>query len=469
MDEQVTNLSVSHSADRQPLGRDVIKKGSLARRQDHASLWKECYVELCPRELCLYSVATGDDSHLCNVYYLSHCQSITLSISHGDHVLEVLFSNGAPLQLQARSREEAEEWRQDLLAQMLALSLPNRTQTPPPTDWHPGTCQVKTIQPAAVQLRPEGTVRIGVLHMLMPQNNWNSYTFVLSQSQLKYFRTNDLQEEPLASYRINQCLNIRFEVTVESTPRLKVSFPEEVLILMADSQQETQEWMEAIKAMINSKRVANSSKCFSVSDQKAKGLDCSDGGTKRNKRYSVTSSFLSLLTVIAVEKGLTAQSFRCAAMTRLPYFVLDRSEYCLMDQACLSLQIFPRCTGDMEQSNYLECSVATRPDPSLRNRGQGVNAKLIAEFKTRGHRYKVRGERFKRDLRGNIFMQRVVRIWNELPGLLISLERDNWWWFNLRVTTPLVMRRVLHGCQDLRRKIEGLLAAAFTSSMRIKL
>ncbi|XP_048455511.1 pleckstrin homology domain-containing family M member 3 [Rhincodon typus] len=308
---------VSQSQDnRQPLGRDVIKKGSLARRQDHASLWKECYVELCPRELCLYSVATGDDSHLCNVYYLSHCQSITLSISHGDHVLEVLFSNGAPLQLQARSREEAEEWRQDLLAQMLALSLPNRTQTPPPTDWHPGTCQVKTIQPAAVQLRPEGTVRIGVLHMLMPQNNWNSYTFVLSQSQLKYFRTNDLQEEPLASYRINQCLNIRFEVTVESTPRLKVSFPEEVLILMADSQQETQEWMEAIKAMINSKRVANSSKCFSVSDQKAKGLDCSDGGTKRNKRYSVTSSFLSLLTVIAVEKGLTAQSFRCAGCQR---------------------------------------------------------------------------------------------------------------------------------------------------------
>ncbi|GCC30322.1 hypothetical protein chiPu_0008770 [Chiloscyllium punctatum] len=295
------------------LVRDVIKKGSLARRQDHASPWKECYVELCPRELCLYSVGTGDDCHLCNVYYLSHCQSITMSNNHGDRVLEVLFSNGAQMQLQARSQQEAEDWRQDLLAQTLALSLPQPlNRTPPPTDWHPGTNQVKTIQPTAVQLRTKGTLRIGVLHMLMPQNKWNSYTFVLSQSQLKYFRTNNLQEEPLASYRINQSVDVQFEAAVASALRFKMYFPEEVLVLMADSQQETQEWLEAIKAVVNSKQVADTSECFSAGDQKTKGTDSSGVGPKRNKRYSVTSSFLSLLTVIAVEKGLTAQSFRCA-------------------------------------------------------------------------------------------------------------------------------------------------------------
>ncbi|XP_072434668.1 pleckstrin homology domain-containing family M member 3 isoform X1 [Chiloscyllium punctatum] len=299
------------------LVRDVIKKGSLARRQDHASPWKECYVELCPRELCLYSVGTGDDCHLCNVYYLSHCQSITMSNNHGDRVLEVLFSNGAQMQLQARSQQEAEDWRQDLLAQTLALSLPQPlNRTPPPTDWHPGTNQVKTIQPTAVQLRTKGTLRIGVLHMLMPQNKWNSYTFVLSQSQLKYFRTNNLQEEPLASYRINQSVDVQFEAAVASALRFKMYFPEEVLVLMADSQQETQEWLEAIKAVVNSKQVADTSECFSAGDQKTKGTDSSGVGPKRNKRYSVTSSFLSLLTVIAVEKGLTAQSFRCAGCQR---------------------------------------------------------------------------------------------------------------------------------------------------------
>ncbi|XP_078085056.1 pleckstrin homology domain-containing family M member 3 isoform X2 [Mustelus asterias] len=308
--------------DPQRPGRDVLKKGSLARRQDHASPWKECYIELCSRELCLYSAGTGDDCHLCNVYYLSRCQSIVVSASHGDRVLDVLFSNGAQLQLQARSQQEAEDWRRDLLAQMHALrlpqpsGLPNGTLSPPPPDWHPGTRQVEANQPRARHLCTEGAVRIGTLHMLMPLNNWNAYTFVLSQSQLKYFQTNDLQEEPLATYRIGRCLSVHTEAPMDSAPRLKVTFPEEVLILMADTHQEAQEWTEQIKAVINSRWAANSSECFPSRDLKAKGMDSSGVGTQRNKRYSVTSSFLSLLTVIAVEKGLTAQSFRCAGCQR---------------------------------------------------------------------------------------------------------------------------------------------------------
>ncbi|GCB63747.1 hypothetical protein scyTo_0014673 [Scyliorhinus torazame] len=314
-------MATQSQEDPQPLGQDVIKKGSLARRQDHASPWKECYVELCSRELCLYSARTGDDCHLCNVYYLSRCQSITMSASHGDRVLEFLFPDGAWLQLQARSQREAEEWRQDLLAQMHALrltqplGLPNGTRSPPPPDWPPGTCQVEANQPRTRHLCTEGAVRIGILHMLMPPNNWNSYTFVLSQSQFKYFQTNDLQAGPLATYRISLCLSVHTEAPVDSAPRLKLTFPEEVLILMADTQREAQEWTEAIKAVINSRWAADSSECFSR-DLMTKGMDSSGVGTQRNKRYSVTSSFLSLLTVIAVEKGLTAQSFRCAGCQR---------------------------------------------------------------------------------------------------------------------------------------------------------
>eukprot|EP00061_Rhincodon_typus_P011629 g36796.t1 len=37
----------------------------------------------------------------------------------------------------------------------------------------------------------------------------------------------------------------------------------------------------------------------------------------------------------------------------------------------------------------------------------------VGEFKTRGHRFKVRGKRYERDLRGNFFMQRMVLMWNE--------------------------------------------------------
>eukprot|EP00061_Rhincodon_typus_P016622 g44930.t1 len=47
------------------------------------------------------------------------------------------------------------------------------------------------------------------------------------------------------------------------------------------------------------------------------------------------------------------------------------------------------------------------------------------ELKTRGHRFKVRGERFKKDLRGNVFLQRVLRIWNGLPEKVVEAASDN--------------------------------------------
>ena len=44
----------------------------------------------------------------------------------------------------------------------------------------------------------------------------------------------------------------------------------------------------------------------------------------------------------------------------------------------------------------------------------------VGDPKTRGQRVKVRGKRFKRDLRGNFFMQRVVRTCNELPEKVVE-------------------------------------------------
>jgi len=41
-------------------------------------------------------------------------------------------------------------------------------------------------------------------------------------------------------------------------------------------------------------------------------------------------------------------------------------------------------------------------------------------LKTRGHRFKVRGARFNRNLTGNLFMQRVVRTCNELPEKMVE-------------------------------------------------
>ena len=40
----------------------------------------------------------------------------------------------------------------------------------------------------------------------------------------------------------------------------------------------------------------------------------------------------------------------------------------------------------------------------------------VGESRTSGHGFKVKGKRFNRNLRGNIFTQRVVGVWNKLPG-----------------------------------------------------
>eukprot|EP00061_Rhincodon_typus_P009016 g32156.t1 len=44
----------------------------------------------------------------------------------------------------------------------------------------------------------------------------------------------------------------------------------------------------------------------------------------------------------------------------------------------------------------------------------------VGESKTREQRLKVRGERFKRDPRGNFVTQRTVRVWNELPEEVVD-------------------------------------------------
>ena len=44
----------------------------------------------------------------------------------------------------------------------------------------------------------------------------------------------------------------------------------------------------------------------------------------------------------------------------------------------------------------------------------------VGGSKTRRHRFKVRGERYKRVQRGNFFTQRVVSVWNKLPEVVVE-------------------------------------------------
>ena len=46
----------------------------------------------------------------------------------------------------------------------------------------------------------------------------------------------------------------------------------------------------------------------------------------------------------------------------------------------------------------------------------------VEESITRGNWFKVRGVRFKRDVRGRFFTQRVVGTWNSLPGEVVEAD-----------------------------------------------
>ena len=46
----------------------------------------------------------------------------------------------------------------------------------------------------------------------------------------------------------------------------------------------------------------------------------------------------------------------------------------------------------------------------------------VEESITRGHRFKVRGARFKGDVRGRFFTQSVVGAWNSLPGQVVEAD-----------------------------------------------
>ena len=46
----------------------------------------------------------------------------------------------------------------------------------------------------------------------------------------------------------------------------------------------------------------------------------------------------------------------------------------------------------------------------------------VEESITRGHRFKVRGASFKRDVRGRFFTQCVLGVWNSLPGKVVEVD-----------------------------------------------
>ncbi|XP_036427629.1 pleckstrin homology domain-containing family M member 3 [Colossoma macropomum] len=308
----------------------LVKQGILEQREGPWGRWSACHVELTPCELRLYSLDSSGNRQLCTALSLSHCQGVGAPHPQDGRVLQALFFNSTRLQLRAPCQWEALEWRRLLWERVLAARPANSQGEPPTpreTDLDSNSAVPRPpVRPTALPLftqRCADVLKAGLLYQLSDLNNWSTFTFVLSRTQLQAFPTEGRGpvHEPVLQYPLASCLAVqRDEADGATCARFQAIFPDEVLRLRAESEAKAQDWVEALRTAVAAQRPQGESSHQlappGVLMRSKPTREWRQREAQRAKRQSVTTSFLSILTCLAVEKGLTAQSFRCAGCQR---------------------------------------------------------------------------------------------------------------------------------------------------------
>lgn len=351
----------------------------MEQREGPRGRWTSCYVELTPCELRLYTLDSSANRQLGTAYSLSHCQSVIapapcsqtsqMSQPGEKRTLQALFFNSTRLQLRAANQWEAMEWRR-LMWEKVQVARPARQDNRK----HKNSVEIKqkfpvpmspssSPSPSGLDTRPDGdsdtptsseaslsvnsgvlsrpttlplfnqrfqdVLKAGLLHLLMDQNNWRAFTFVLTRSALQAFPTEGRGSvsQPVLHFSLASCSSVQQDLVPETGESwadkgrcFQATFPKELLKLKADDHLKAQEWVEALRQAVDSQKPTQEDKRESdgppglqeVLLRSKPPRDRKQREAQRAKRQSVTTSFLSILTCLAVEKGLTAQSFRCA-------------------------------------------------------------------------------------------------------------------------------------------------------------
>ncbi|XP_056611316.1 pleckstrin homology domain-containing family M member 3 isoform X2 [Triplophysa dalaica] len=311
----------------------LVKQGMLEQREGPWGRWSTCHVELTPCELRLYSLDSSGNQQLCAALSLSHCQGVSAPQTQDGRVLQAVFFNSTRVQLRAPCQWEAMEWRRVLWERVLAARPAHRKGEPAcatsPTPHGPDAASVPIprplIRPTALPLFTQhcaDVLKAGLLHQLTDLNNWRAFTFVLSRTELQAFPTEGRGpvSEPVLRYPLASCLTVqRDEEDGGTNSRFQAVFPDDVLRLRAESELKAQDWVEALRTAVTTQRPQrenNQSGPTGVLMRRKPPRERRHREAQRAKRQSVTTSFLSILTCLAIEKGLTAQGFRCAGCQR---------------------------------------------------------------------------------------------------------------------------------------------------------
>lgn len=313
----------------------LVKQGMLEQREGPWGRWSTCHVELTPCELRIYSLDSSGNQQLCAALSLSHCQGVSAPQAQDGRVLQAVFFNSTRVQLRAPCQWEALEWRRLLWERVLAARPapckgdPVRATSPTRREPDPNATLVTVhrplVRPTILPLFTQHCVDVlkaGLLYQLTHLNNWRAFTFVLSRTELQAFPTEGRGpvSEPVLRYQLASCLAVQWDEEDGGTNfRFQAVFPDNVLRLQAESELKAQDWVEALRTAVTAqrpKREDNQSGTTGVLMRCKPTRERRQREAQRAKRQSVTTSFLSILTFLAVEKGLTAQGFRCAGCQR---------------------------------------------------------------------------------------------------------------------------------------------------------
>ncbi|XP_053554604.1 pleckstrin homology domain-containing family M member 3 [Bombina bombina] len=307
---------------------NILKKGFLETRKTQDSFWRGCYAEISQYKLHLYGTDNSGNHSLLTSYPLAHIESITITGSHETKLVDVIMSDNSQVQLKADSAWEALDWGQKLWEGVRALTLvPNYSNNQQEVLVKAKNFDDKSNEylenqsflnksievPRSVYVSNgyhKNILKTGTLYKLTIQNNWKAFTFVINNSHLLAYQPCHLDEDPLLSYNIDECLAVQMDALDGYDSCFQVIFSQDVLRLRTETRQKAQEWMDAITAAAKSARKPDQNMPVSLRNKPKEHLSLRN--LQRGKRQSVTTSFLGILTTLALERGLTAQSFKCA-------------------------------------------------------------------------------------------------------------------------------------------------------------
>ncbi|XP_043911326.1 pleckstrin homology domain-containing family M member 1 isoform X1 [Protopterus annectens] len=320
-EEKQKNFSVVH---RRQLGlsnpfRGLIKLGNLERR-GQMGIWKHYYCELSPYEFRLYM--NSEDRNCSENFSVFRCE--TISKVNSDGRFELHFPS-KKLYLRALSRDEAEDWVDRLReASQMRRTLQEETGEDlnpqlTPVDRADIKNGVLSCGPADLNLKSMASettfnwtcqtdadldsIKEAILYMLS-EKTWLPFIFSLSLEALKCYKCNKSDKVLCDCCRIETIQDVLPDPSLGSPACFRVKTSSAVLKLQAESSDEAKQWRELIRQVMNSYQ--------ETIDEAASaeiGLDESAALLHTLKKRN---PLLQHLIALPTEKGLDAQSFKCA-------------------------------------------------------------------------------------------------------------------------------------------------------------